>query len=84
MVVFNVENFFPLFFGKTAGIESFLDSVLRQIKDKCEDFPGGPVVGNLCASAGNTGSVFGPGRLPRMRWGSEAHAPQLLSSCTWS
>lgn len=34
MVVFNAEFFF-LFFGKTAGIESFLDSVLRQIKDKC-------------------------------------------------
>ena len=38
------------------------------------------MVGNLRASAGNTGSVFGLGRLPHMPWGSEADAPQLLNS----
>ena len=44
----------------------------------CRDFPGGTVVKNLPANAGDTGSSPGPGRshMPRSNW---AHAPQLLS-----
>ena len=32
-------------------------------KNEGEDFPGGPEVRNLPASAGNMGSIPGPGRL---------------------
>ena len=41
------------------------------------DFPGGTVVKNPPASAGDTGLSPGPGRshMPRSNW---AHAPQLL------
>jgi len=42
------------------------------------DFPGGPVVKNLPANAGDTGSIPGPGKF-HMPWGNKAHAPQLLS-----
>ena len=31
-------------------------------KSKCRDFPGGAVVKNLLANAGDTGSSPGPGR----------------------
>ena len=31
-------------------------------KDNCKDFPGGPGVKNLPVSAGDTGSILGPGR----------------------
>ena len=41
------------------------------------DFPGGAVVENLPASAGDTGSIPGLGR-SHMPWSSWAHAPQLL------
>ena len=43
-----------------------------------EDFPGGAVVENLPANAGDTGSSPGPGRshMPRS---NKAHAPQLRS-----
>ena len=42
------------------------------------DFPGGTVIKNPPASAGDTGSIPGPGRshMPRS---NEARAPQLLS-----
>ena len=40
------------------------------------DFPGGPVVNNLPANGGDTGSIPGPGRV-HMPWGN--CAPQLLS-----
>ena len=54
------------------------------------DFPGGAVVKNPPANAGDTGSSPGPGRfhMPRSNWAREpqllslrsrAHAPQLLS-----
>ena len=41
------------------------------------DFPGGPVVGNLSANAGDTGSIPGPGgsHMPQSRY---AHGPELL------
>ena len=46
-------------------------------------FPGGAVVKNLPANAGDTGSSPGLGRshMPRSDW---AHEPQLLSLCVWS
>ena len=45
------------------------------------DFPGGTVVKNPPANAGDTGSSPGPGRshMPRS---NQAHGPQLLSSRT--
>ena len=42
------------------------------------DFPGGPVVKNLTANTGDTGSIPGPGRFHMPR-GNEARAPHLLS-----
>ena len=44
-------------------------------------FPGGSVVKNPPANAGDTGSSPGPGRshMPRISW---ARAPQLLSLCS--
>ena len=44
-------------------------------------FPGGPVVKNLPASAGDTGSIPGP-RRSHGPWGDEANVPQLLSPCS--
>ena len=46
-------------------------------------FPGGAVVENLPANAGDTGSSSDPGRfhMPRSNWARE---PQLLSLCVWS
>ena len=56
------------------------------------DFPGGAVVKNPPANAGDTGLLPGPGRshMPRSNWArvpqllslrSGAHDPQLLSPC---
>ena len=42
------------------------------------DFPGGAVVKNPPANAGDTGSSPGPGRSHMLR-SNEARAPQLLS-----
>ena len=49
----------------------------------CWCFPGGTVVGNLPANAGDTGSGPGLGgsRMLRSSW---ARGPQLLSLCVWS
>ena len=46
-------------------------------------FPGGAVLENLPADAGDTGSSPGPGgsHMPRSNWASE---PQLLSLRIWS
>ena len=46
-----------------------------------EDFPGGPVVKNLPASAGKAVSAPGAGRFS-MPFGNEACVPQLLSPHT--
>ena len=46
-------------------------------------FPGGAVVENLPANAGNTGSSPGLGR-SHMPWSNWAHEPQLLSLRVWS
>ena len=50
---------------------------------KYRGFPGGAVVGNLPAGAGDTGSSPGLGRshMPRSGWARE---PQLLSLRVWS
>ena len=44
-------------------------------------FPGGAVVKNLPANAGDTGSRPGPGG-SHMQWSNSARVPQLLSPCT--
>ena len=48
-----------------------------------QGFPGGAVVENLLANAGDAGSSPGLGRshMPRRNW---AHEPQLLSLRVWS
>ena len=46
-------------------------------------FPGGAVVENLPADAGDTGSSPGPGR-SHMPWSNWAREPQLLSLRIWS
>ena len=46
-----------------------------------QGFPGGTVVENPPANAGDTGSSPGPGR-SHMPQSNEAHAPQLLSLCS--
>ena len=53
------------------------------VKCKLQGFPGGAVVENLPANAGDTGSSPGLGRshMPRSNWARE---PQLLSLCVWS
>ena len=45
------------------------------------DFPGGPVVKNPPAAAGDTSSIPGPGRF-HMPQGNSAHVSQLLSPGT--
>ena len=52
-------------------------------KDTCMGFPGGAVVENLPANAGDMGSSPGLGRshMPRSNWARE---PQLLSLRIWS
>ena len=52
-------------------------------KRRRRGFPGGAVVENLPAIAGDTGSSPGLGRshMPRSNWARE---PQLLSLCIWS
>ena len=48
---------------------------------EAKDIPGGSVVKNLPAVAGDTDLIPGPGR-PSMSWSNEAHVPQLLSLCS--
>ena len=50
---------------------------------KIQGFPGGAVVENLPANAGDTGSSPGLGR-SHMPWSSWAREPQLLSLLVWS
>ena len=61
------------------GDGSALDSFFK----KNQGFPGGVVVENLPANAGDTGSSPGLGRshMPRSNWARE---PQLLSLRNWS
>ena len=46
-----------------------------------QDFPGGSVVKNPPASAGDMGSIPGPGR-SYMSQSNQAHVPQLLRLCS--
>ena len=50
---------------------------MKNTEVKNRDFPGGPVVGNLPAIAGEAGSIPGLGGfwIPQSNW---AHVPQLL------
>ena len=58
-------------------------SVVERINNCGTGFPGGAVVENLPANAGDTGSSPGLGRfhMPRSNWARE---PQLLSLSIWS
>ena len=53
------------------------------IKSREWGFPGGAVVENLPANAGDTGSSPGLGR-SHVPWSCWAHEPQLLSLRIWS
>ena len=57
-------------------------TILRHIKIKLPGFPGGAVVENLPANAGDTGLSPGLGRshMPRSNWAPES---QLLSLRIW-
>ena len=85
----NIQSWFPL--GLT-GLVSLLSqgtlkslqinpsvtwSIHNSLKD-CGDFPGGPVVKNPPANAGDTGSIPGLGRF-HMQQSNRAHSPQLRS-----
>ena len=48
------------------------------------DFPGGAVVKNPPANAGNMGSIPGPGGSHMLGRNYQARAPQLLSLRVWS
>ena len=58
-------------------------SLLMGLKGPISGFPGGTVVENLPANAGDTGSSPGLGRshMPQSNWARE---PQLLSLRVWS
>ena len=49
---------------------------MTQLKKQPRDFPGGPVVRNPSANAGDTGSIPGPGR-SHMPLGNKASVPLL-------
>ena len=65
---------------KIKAIMWYNDNLIKSSKTKkyARDFPGGAVVENLPANAGDTGSSPGLGR-SHMPWSNWAHAPQLLS-----
>ena len=58
-------------------------TVINEHIKKISGFPGGVVVENLPANAGDTGSSPGLGR-SHMPWSNQAHEPQLLSLRIWS
>ena len=69
--------------GVKAGAQDKKSSPSFAIKTLCEGFPGGAVVENLPANAGDTGSSPGLGgsHMPRSDWARE---PWLLSLRVWS
>ena len=76
------------FFSSAHGTFSRIDHILGRKSSiskfkKMEGFPGGAVVENLPANAGDAGLSPGLGgsHVPRSNW---AHEPQLLSLCVWS
>ena len=54
---------------------------ISRFSQKLRDFPGGPVVKNLPANVGDTGSNPGPGRF-HMSQGNKAHLPQLVKAAS--
>ena len=70
-----------LYSSKISGSEKTNLRNSSRLKDTKEGFPGGAVVENLPANAGDTGSSPGLGRshMPRSNWARE---PQLLSLCS--
>ena len=64
--------------AKLLGHMSNIPKINEAIKAIPRGFPGGAVVKNLPANAGDTGLSPGPGR-SHMPWSNEARAPQLLS-----
>ena len=62
-------------------LENIRETSTPPIKRPSRDFPGGTVVKNLSANAGDTGSIPSPGRshMPRS---NEARVPQLLKPRT--
>ena len=68
---------------KTTVRSHFTPTRVAIIKKTDTGFPGGAVVENLPANAGDTGSSPGLGRshMPRSNWARE---PQLLSLRVWS
>ena len=85
----NVHIYVPLIhFAVQQKLTQHCKSTILQfkkilIKNKSGGFPGGAVVENLPANAGDMGSSPGLGRshMPRSYWARE---PQLLSLCVWS
>ena len=70
--------------GEKVVRERFINvGALPRIQDLMWGFPGGALVENLPANAGDTGSSPGLGRshVPRSNWARE---PQLLSLRVWS
>ena len=68
---------------KLNALERLDESKLEKKKKPSRGFPGGTVVKNLPANAGDTGSSPGLGgsHMPRSGWARE---PQLLSLRVWS
>ena len=64
-------------------LEEMIRSWHESHKNVLSGFPGGAVVENLPANAGDTGSSPGLGR-SHMLWSSWAYKPQLLSLRVWS
>ena len=58
-----------------------MEVYLSYVKWRGRDFPGGTVVKNLPANAGDAGSNPGPGRSHMLR-NNKARAPQLLRLCS--
>ena len=74
-MAFSMDNFF---FNSSDLLKT---SLTCNQNSKCWDFPGGAVVKNPPANAGDTGLIPGPGR-SHMPQSNEARAPQLLSLCS--
>ena len=69
--------------AKIEKMQEMFHKDLEELKNKQGGFPGGAVVENLPANAGDMGSSPGLGRshMPRSNWALE---PQLLSLRVWS
>ena len=69
----------------SCSVTSFSDTASSMVqvcsKTEIQGFPGGSVVKNPPANAGDTGSVPGPGG-SYMPQSNQAHVPQLLSLCS--